>query len=167
VAFQRNERHSRIHVCRVVKSLGIENDRSLYSASPNGWKVTVAWKADRVRSIALPNAAIRMFPPSLDQEIHDRARELTSYQNAAYATQYLDLVARARATEQRLAKGTRLTSAVSRYYFKLMAYKDEYEMAPLYTVGRFKENLCPVQWRGFAALQVDSAFVRRQMTREK
>jgi indolepyruvate ferredoxin oxidoreductase len=121
------------------------------------WGRHAAVDEAKVRSIALPNnATIQMFPPSLDQEIHDRVRELTSYQNAAYARQYLDLVARVRATEQRLAKGTRLTSAVSRYFFKLMAYKDEYEVARLYTDGRFKERLA-AQFDGEVSLRFNLA----------
>jgi len=121
------------------------------------WGRHAAVDEAKVRAIALPNnAAIQMFPPSLDQEIHDRVRELTSHQNAAYARQYLDLVARVRVTEQRLAKGTRLTSAVSRYYFTLMAYKDEYEVARLFTDGRFKERLA-AQFDGELSLRFNLA----------
>ena len=46
-----------------------------------------------------------------------------------------------RVAEARLNNGTRLTEAVARYFYKLMAYKDEYEVARLYTDGAFKEKI--------------------------
>ncbi|HCE07197.1 MAG TPA: indolepyruvate ferredoxin oxidoreductase family protein, partial [Oxalobacteraceae bacterium] len=70
--------------------------------------------------------------PTLDAIIAKRAEALTAYQDAAYAQQYRDFVAQVRAAESRLGDGvksSRLTEAVARYLFKLMAYKDEYEVA--------------------------------------
>src|SRR5690606_4633866 len=66
-----------------------------------------------------------------------------AYQNAAYAKRYTDFVAKVRAAEERVAgKGPlELAEAVARYFSKLMAYKDEYEVARLYTDGRFLEQL--------------------------
>lgn len=62
-----------------------------------------------------------------------RVKELTAYQNAAYAAQYAEFVARVQAAEQAAMPGqTRLSEAVTRYLFKLMAYKDEYEVARLH-----------------------------------
>jgi indolepyruvate ferredoxin oxidoreductase len=62
-----------------------------------------------------------------------RVPELIDYQNEAYARQYVDVVARVRAAERRVADGqTRLSEAVARHLFKLMAYKDEYEVARLH-----------------------------------
>src|SRR5207245_5765537 len=62
-----------------------------------------------------------------------RVPELIDYQSEAYAREYVDYVARVRATEQTAAPGeTRLGEAVARYLFKLMAYKDEYEVARLH-----------------------------------
>jgi indolepyruvate ferredoxin oxidoreductase len=79
---------------------------------------------------------------SLDELIKRRIAFLTDYQNGAYAARYRNLVERVRATEARRAPGsTALTEAVARYYFKLMAYKDEYEVARLYTSGDFQRRL--------------------------
>ncbi|MFZ5662630.1 MAG: indolepyruvate ferredoxin oxidoreductase family protein [Pseudomonadota bacterium] len=79
---------------------------------------------------------------SLDELIARRVAFLTDYQNAAYARRYADLVARVRAVESAKAPGsTDLTEAVARYAFKLMAYKDEYEVARLYTSGEFQRRL--------------------------
>ncbi len=74
----------------------------------------------------------------LDEIIARRARFLTGYQNAAYAARYLDFLARVRAREEALRPGSEaLTAAVARSLFKLMAYKDEYEVARLYSDGTF------------------------------
>ncbi|KFN50694.1 indolepyruvate ferredoxin oxidoreductase family protein [Arenimonas composti] len=79
---------------------------------------------------------------TLDQQIDRRAAFLTDYQNRAYAGRYLALVDKVRAEEARKVPGsTALTEAVARYYFKLMAYKDEYEVARLYTSSDFRERL--------------------------
>jgi indolepyruvate ferredoxin oxidoreductase len=79
---------------------------------------------------------------SLDELVARRVAFLTDYQDAAYAKRYADFVARVRAAEQARAPGsTDLTEAVARYFFKLMAYKDEYEVARLYTSGDFRRRL--------------------------
>ena len=67
---------------------------------------------------------------SLGEMVSQRVNFLTDYQNAAYAAQYQALVDQVKAAEAPLGKTT-LTEAVARYYFKLMAYKDEYEVARL------------------------------------
>ena len=121
------------------------------------WGRHAAVHMARVRSITQPSGAdILMFAPSLDQQIEERVRELTAYQNAAYAKQYRDLVERVRAIEQRTAKSTQLTAVVSGFYFKLMAYKDEYEVARLYTDGRFKKTLTD-QFEGKVSLRFNLA----------
>ena len=78
---------------------------------------------------------------TLDDVVKRRVELLTAYQDAAYAQQYLSFVDEVRNAESRLGKGTRLTEAVARYFYKLMAYKDEYEVARLYTDGAFKEKI--------------------------
>jgi indolepyruvate ferredoxin oxidoreductase len=79
---------------------------------------------------------------SLDELIARRVAFLGEYQNAAYAKRYADFVAKVRAAETAKAPGsTDLSEAVARYLFKLMAYKDEYEVARLYTSGEFRRRL--------------------------
>ncbi len=73
---------------------------------------------------------------SLSEMVSQRVNFLTDYQNAAYAAQYQALVDQVKAAEAPLGKTT-LTEAVARYYFKLMAYKDEYEVARLHTDKAF------------------------------
>ena len=79
---------------------------------------------------------------SLDEEIARRVAFLTDYQDAGYAEKYKNLVARVRTAEQQKAAGaSTLAEAVARYAFKLMAYKDEYEVARLYTNGDFEKRV--------------------------
>jgi len=61
-----------------------------------------------------------------------RAADLIAYQDALYARRYVDLVERVRAVEaERVPAASELAEAVARYLYKLMAYKDEYEVARL------------------------------------
>jgi len=81
-------------------------------------------------------------PRDLDGLIAHRTAELTAYQNAAYAKPYGDLVARVRAAEAERAPGrSGLAQAVARYYFKLLAYKDEYEVARLFADPAFERGI--------------------------
>ncbi|QTN23525.1 indolepyruvate ferredoxin oxidoreductase family protein [Rhizobacter sp. AJA081-3] len=78
--------------------------------------------------------------PSLDEMVSKRVEFLTGYQDAAYAAQYKAFVEKVRAAEAPL-KGTKLSEAVARYLFKLMAYKDEYEVARLHTDPAFTQKI--------------------------
>ena len=80
----------------------------------------------------------RRLSQSFDEMVARRIEVLTAYQNPAYAARYRALVERTRAAEAAKAPGRcGLTEAVARYLFKLMAYKDEYEVARLYSDGSF------------------------------
>jgi indolepyruvate ferredoxin oxidoreductase len=96
-------------------------------------------------------------PPSLEASIATRVEFLTAYQNAAYAQRYRDFVEQVANAETGAGADTEsvgsknarpmatrprpLTAAVARYLFKLMAYKDEYEVARLYTDTGFSEKI--------------------------
>jgi indolepyruvate ferredoxin oxidoreductase len=77
---------------------------------------------------------------TVDSLVSRRVEFLTDYQDAAYAQRYRDLVDRVRAAEAPLGK-TVLTEAVARGLFKLMAYKDEYEVARLHAETGFREKV--------------------------
>ncbi len=81
--------------------------------------------------------------PGLGEVVARRAEFLTAYQNAAYAADYQAFVGKVQAAEARLGDGggTRLAEAVARYLFKLMAYKDEYEVARLHTDAAFAAKI--------------------------
>ena len=77
---------------------------------------------------------------TVDQLVERRAAFLTAYQNAAYANDYRQRVAQVQTAEAPLGK-TSLSEAVARNLFKLMAYKDEYEVARLHTDPAFQHKL--------------------------
>ena len=94
----------------------------------------------------IPNAAAeddnRKLSRSLDEIVARRVAFLTDYQNAAYAARYSDMVAKSLTAEEQNAPGrTGFAEAVARNLFKLMAYKDEYEVARLYTDGTFARQV--------------------------
>jgi indolepyruvate ferredoxin oxidoreductase len=75
---------------------------------------------------------------SFDEMMARRVDFLTAYQNAAYAARYKNWVDKVKAAEATRAPGEcALTETVARYLFKLMAYKDEYEVARLYADTHF------------------------------
>ena len=94
----------------------------------------IAPKAD----VAPPTEIAR----TLEETVARRVEFLTGYQNAAYAEKYRHLVERVKQAESSLTKGlTGLSEAVARYYFKLLAYKDEYEVARLYADPAFMQKI--------------------------
>jgi indolepyruvate ferredoxin oxidoreductase len=111
------------------------------------WGRRAAVDLKRVESTGAPAAAtpaqaiVMQMPQSLDSVIKKRVEFLTGYQNAAYAAQYAELVEKVRAMETTHKLGNKLSMAVAKSLFKLMAYKDEYEVARLYTDGRFLEQV--------------------------
>ena len=79
---------------------------------------------------------------TLDEAIARRADFLTGYQNAAYAARYASWIERVRAAETAAVPGnTALADAAAHALFGLMAYKDEYEVARLYTDGDFLKRV--------------------------
>jgi indolepyruvate ferredoxin oxidoreductase len=111
------------------------------------WGRRAAFDIKRVENTGAPAAAtpaqaiVVQMPQSLDSIIKKRVEFLTGYQDAAYAVQYAELVEKVRAAESAHKLGNKLSTAVAKSLFKLMAYKDEYEVARLYTDGRFVEQL--------------------------
>ena len=81
-------------------------------------------------------------PQTLDELIARRAEFLTRYQDAAYADRYRANIAAVAAAEDKAKPGsTAVSEAAARSLFKLMAIKDEYEVARLYTDGTFRREL--------------------------
>jgi indolepyruvate ferredoxin oxidoreductase len=106
--------------------------------------------ANVVRPLARPAPVVRT-PADL---IESRTQFLTSYQDAAYAKRYRDIVANVgRAESARVPNRSGLRDAVAANLFKLMAYKDEYEVARLYTDGTFRKKL-DRQFEGDYSLKV-------------
>ena len=105
------------------------------------WGRRAAHDHKAVEAILAPREPVKPTE-TLDDLINGRAAILTKYQNAAYADRYRQFVAVVRARENAISPGSSvLTTAVARYLFKLMAYKDEYEVARLYTDAAYAKAL--------------------------
>jgi indolepyruvate ferredoxin oxidoreductase len=108
------------------------------------WGRHAAHDLESVKRVAFPPAVIELKrkaeekgPSTLDELIERRVEFLTAYQNARYAADYRSFVEKVRRVESEKTGGQALTEAVAKYLFKLMAYKDEYEVARLYTDPAF------------------------------
>ena len=102
------------------------------------WGRRAAVDLERVRRIARPAEIVALgdrFSRNLDELVERRVKLLTDYQDAAYAARYEALVQKTRVVDARLAE------AVARNYAKLLAYKDEYEVARLHADGEFDRKL--------------------------
>ena len=134
-------------------------------------KRTFAWGRLAAHDRAKVEAMVRPVvqedvpaPETLAALVERRAQFLAQYQDAAYAQRYRDLVALVERAEKERGRGhSGLAEAAARNLFKLMAYKDEYEVARLYTDGAFIEKLNR-QFEGDFTLQFHLApplFARR------
>jgi indolepyruvate ferredoxin oxidoreductase len=96
-----------------------------------------------VKPAAAPQAVVMQMPESLDKLIASREALLTAYQNEAYARRYRRVVDGIRAKETQMGGNSKLplTRAVATNLAKLMAYKDEYEVARLYADPAYLEKL--------------------------
>jgi indolepyruvate ferredoxin oxidoreductase len=108
------------------------------------WGRHAAHDAARVQALLQP-AQVMAFKPreTLETLVRRRVAFLTDYQNAAYAQRYEGWVRRVQQAETAAvgAGKSLLAETVARQLFRLMAYKDEYEVARLYTDGAFRQQL--------------------------
>ena len=110
-----------------------------------GWGRRTAAEPERVAELMgqlhAPTPS-RKLSETLDETIARRVEFLSEYQSLAYAARYRRWVERVREAEAKtIAHSTALTEAVAKGLFKLMAYKDEYEVARLYTNGHFARQV--------------------------
>jgi indolepyruvate ferredoxin oxidoreductase len=110
------------------------------------WGRRAACEPDAVAALVKPapeaTSDARTLSQSFDEMVARRVVFLTAYQDAAYAERYRRRVQKVRAAEAARAPGkSGLAEAVGRYLFKLMAYKDEYEVARLYADEAFARQL--------------------------
>jgi indolepyruvate ferredoxin oxidoreductase len=110
------------------------------------WGRRAAVDRAAVEKLAQPAPAMvsdaERLSETFDEAVERRVKFLTAYQNAAYAQHYRAKVDQVKAAEAARAPGkSGFADAVARYLFKLMAYKDEYEVARLYTDGAFEKQV--------------------------
>jgi indolepyruvate ferredoxin oxidoreductase len=109
-------------------------------------------------SNAFPSYPVRQPPaPPLDKIIERREADLVAYQDSTYARRYHSLIARVMTREAEVtgASGP-LAEAVARNFYKLLAYKDEYEVARLYSSPEFVASL-NAQFEDIGKLEVHLA----------
>jgi indolepyruvate ferredoxin oxidoreductase len=109
------------------------------------WGRLAAHDLQRVKELAgtrLQTTAQTRETQTLEEIVARRVRYLTDYQNERYAARYSDLVQKVAAAERAIgAEGHRLAEAVARYYFKLLAVKDEYEVMRLWSSDAFRRQV--------------------------
>ena len=108
------------------------------------WGRRAAADFARVEKIAAPAEVVPIgqhLSRNLEEIVARRVQLLTAYQNADYAARYQSLVERVKAKEKEAGDGDALACAVARAYAKLLAYKDEYEVARLYADGAFRQKI--------------------------
>ncbi|KDB51866.1 pyruvate/ketoisovalerate oxidoreductase [Sphaerotilus natans subsp. natans DSM 6575] len=135
--------HGRIPLGRaaILRAMELNGVQVAANQAAFEWGRRCAHDLSGVRSLFAAQKVIQIVRrPSLDETIARRTEFLVAYQNAAYAEQYRAFVARVREAEAPLSS-TRLTEAVAQGLFKLMAYKDEYEVARLHADGAFAAKI--------------------------
>ncbi|PSJ56895.1 indolepyruvate ferredoxin oxidoreductase family protein [Pseudaminobacter soli (ex Li et al. 2025)] len=111
------------------------------------WGRRAAMDLATVRDAAGQAVRLEPKPQSLAQLIAHRAQFLERYQNAAYSARYRNFVESVERQERAQTGGEAFSHAVAKSLFKLMAYKDEYEVARLFTEGDFL-NRTSAQFEG-------------------
>jgi indolepyruvate ferredoxin oxidoreductase len=132
-----------------LNAVAVENNKAAFAW---GRKAALDWPA--VQKMLNSGQVVSFLPRStlsVEDLVARRVEFLTGYQNAAYAASYAGFVEQVRRAEEGLSshaltmpgKSTSLplTEAVARYLFKLMAYKDEYEVARLHTDPEFLSKI--------------------------
>ncbi len=108
------------------------------------WGRRAATDLAAVQKVALPASVVKFVPrerETLAELMQRHENFLTDYDSAAYAARYRSLLQRVIALDQRLGAGGRLAKAVALSYFKLLAAKNEWEVARLYSSDAFRQQL--------------------------
>jgi len=129
----------------LLKAIELNGVSVEFNKKAFAWGRRAAVNPQLVEKLASPADVVPISQaPSRDlgELVTRRADFLAAYQDAAYARRYTDLLERVRAAETRLGGDSLpLTEAVARYYFKLLAYKDEYEVARLHSDPAFRRRI--------------------------
>ena len=130
-----------------LNAVAVDNNKTAFEW---GCRAAHNW-AEVAQLLQSSNAAVSVIDfkkrDSLEDIISKRVEFLTAYQNAAYAAKYVDFVEKIRIKELSLnstsdhQKSLSLTESAAKNLFKLMAYKDEYEVARLHSNGDFEKKV--------------------------
>jgi indolepyruvate ferredoxin oxidoreductase len=128
--------------CSLMRAIELNGVAIAFNQSAFRWGRRAAVDQKAVEKIALPSHPVVLkMPETLTATVTRRVEYLTAYQDADYAHQYQTLVDDVKQAEAKLGQGDKLSKAVAKSLFKLMAYKDEYEVARLYTDPAFMKGL--------------------------
>ncbi len=120
-----------------LNAVSVESNRQAFA-----WGRRAAVDLASVTEAALPAHPAAPMPETLDEIVSHRMAHLTVYQNTGLAQRYRRLVEEVAAAEKAAVPSQNaLVRAVATCYAKLLAYKDEYEVARLYTDGSFEQAI--------------------------
>jgi len=120
-----------------LNAVAVENNKTAFE-----WGRQAAVRPEELQKRVRPGQVIEFKKrESVESLVARRVEFLTGYQNAAYADEYKQFVGKVQRAEAAVGKSTALTETVARYLFKLMAYKDEYEVARLHTDRTFLDRV--------------------------
>jgi indolepyruvate ferredoxin oxidoreductase len=130
----------------IEKAIELNGEAVKMNQAAFHWGRRAAIDQAAVENLAKPATSVasdaQQLSESFEETVERRVKFLTDYQNATYAARYQAAVEKVKAAEIARAPGKGgLADAVARYLFKLMAYKDEYEVARLYTDGAFRKQV--------------------------
>ncbi|MDR0259390.1 MAG: indolepyruvate ferredoxin oxidoreductase family protein [Comamonas sp.] len=129
--------HAALMRAMELNGVQVDNNKAAFE-----WGRQCAANLPQVQAMFAAQQVIQLVKkPSLQELVAKRVAFLTDYQDSAYAADYQAFVDKVHAAEAKLGSSTRLSQAVARYLFKLMAYKDEYEVARLHTTAEFSEKI--------------------------
>ncbi|MGV0055680.1 indolepyruvate ferredoxin oxidoreductase family protein [Stutzerimonas sp. 381-2] len=134
----------------IEKAISINGVAAELNQQAFRWGRRASLEREAVEKLARPAETAEPICQTLEEIVDWRVDFLTRYQNAAYAKRYRAKVKQVRALDT--ADDLALSKAVARYYFKLLAYKDEYEVARLYSEPEFRQQL-EAQFEGDYKLQ--------------
>jgi indolepyruvate ferredoxin oxidoreductase len=137
--------HVPLSAAAIEKAVALNGEAVKMNLAAFNWGRRAAAEPELIATmmgeLKAPNDELKISE-TLDEVIERRVTFLTRYQNGRYARRYRTQVQRVRDAEEKAVPGsTALTDAVARSLFKLMAYKDEYEVARLYTDGHFERQV--------------------------
>ena len=143
--------HGRVPVtlASLQKAIELSGVDVAFNRSSFDWGRRMAVEPDAVlKAAAGPQEGVGTVVEFAPRKLHrledivaDRVRRLTAYQDAAYAERYRAVVEKARRKDDELGAGGSLARAVARYYYKLLANKDEYEVARLFSTPEFRHQV--------------------------
>jgi indolepyruvate ferredoxin oxidoreductase len=135
-----------LHASAIEQAIALNGEAVPMNLAAFHWGRRAALDLSAVEEIARPAPETsdenRELSQSFEEMVSRRVKFLTVYQSKRYAKRYKKWVEQAKEIEQeRVPEKCGFADAVARYLFKLMAYKDEYEVARLYTDGTFLKQV--------------------------